>query len=594
MRFIGKAFLFLFAFLGILASLLIVLLLVLASSLTSETDMVEGTRSVLTLDINGPFPEQATVQNPLTAVLNGASTPPLRTVTESLAAAAVDPEIRGLIAHVGSAQGLGMAQAQELRDAILAFKASGKPTVAYSESIGEFSGGTIPYYVASVFDRVWLQPSGMVASTGFSAEVPFLRGLLDDLGILPEVFTRENYKDAMASVTDTGMSSYQRISLGAVLNGWSDQVITAVARDRGLSQGEVRGLINRAPLLAQEALEAKLVDQLGYPDEVEKAVTESTGEEQRLSLTAYATKLANRDTDPDARRIALISARGPVILGDGASSPFDQEEIDCRALANAIDEAANDPDLAAIVLRIDSPGGSYVGSDLVWRSIRNARETGIPVIASMGNAAASGGYFIAMGADRIIAQPGTLTGSIGVLAGKVSIAQASADLNVGWDRVTRGGNADMFSPVTPFDDQGRARMNAIMDAIYADFTGKAAEARNLSAEAIEQAAQGRVWLGADAVEKGLVDELGGLSLAFARAREQVGLDPNTPLDVVVFPRDDTPEWMKGLIGAAKGLEGVSSALGLASTLNGFLGPELTAIRAMNAGPISSPVAIYAQ
>jgi protease-4 len=594
MRFIGKAFLFVFAFVGILSSLLIVLLLVLAGSLWDKRDLDEGTRSVLTLDIDGPFPERATPPNPLAALLDKDNAPPLRTVTEALAAAAVDPEVRGLLAHVGSAPGLGMAQAQELRDAILAFKASGKPTLAYSESIGEFGGGTIPYYVASAFKSIWLQPSGMVASTGFSVEVPFLRGLFDDLGIQPEFFTRENYKDAMASLTDHGMSSYQRVSLGAVVNGWTDQVVTAIASDRNLNVGTVRGLINRAPLLAQEALEAKLVDHLGYPDEAILAITDGAGEEHRQSLASYASRLAERDPVPDARRIALITAQGPVMLGDGESGTFDREEIDSRALAKAIDEAVDDPDLAAIVLRIDSPGGSYVGSDLVWRSMRKAREKGMPIIASMGNAAASGGYFIAMGADKIIAQPGTLTGSIGVLAGKVSFSQASSDLNVRWDRVSRGTNAGMFSPASPFDRQGEARMNAIMDAIYADFTNKAADARKMSAEAMEQAAQGRVWLGSDALNKGLVDELGGLSLAFTRAREQAGLDLDAPLDVVVFPKDNTPDWVSGLLGAAQSLEGVSSLLGLATTVNGLLGPELNAMRAVKAGPISSPITVYAQ
>ncbi|WP_413206071.1 signal peptide peptidase SppA [Rhodospirillum sp. A1_3_36] len=594
MRFIGKAFLFVFAFVGILSSLLIVSLLVLAGSLWDEQDTTEGTRAVLTLNIDGPFPERATSADALASLLEDDETPSLRAVTEALAAAAVDPEIRGLVAHVGSAPGLGMAQAQELRDAILGFKASGKPTLAYSESIGEFGEGTIPYYVASAFKSLWLQPSGMVASTGFAFEVPFLRGLLDDLGLQPEVFTRENYKDAMASLTDYGMSSYQRVSMGSVVNGWTDQVVTAIANDRNLSVDTVRGLINRSPLLAQEALDAKLIDHLGYPDEAIQAITDDAGETHRQSLASYAKRLGEKDPVPGARPVALIVAQGPVMLGDGKSGPFDQEEIDSRALAEAIDEAVDDPDLAAIVLRIDSPGGSYVGSDLVWRAMRKARDKGMPIIASMGNAAASGGYFIAMGADRIIAQPGTLTGSIGVLAGKVSISKASSDLNVRWDQVSRGANADMFSPISPFDKRGKDRMNAIMDTIYADFTGKAADARKMSAEAMEQAAQGRVWLGSDALKNGLVDELGGLSLAFARAREQAGLNPETPLNVVVFPKDTTPDWVSGLVGAARSLEGVSSLLGLATTVNGLLQPELDAMRAVKAGPISSPISVYAQ
>jgi protease-4 len=590
MRFIGKAFLFLFAFVGMLSSLGIVLVVLLVGNLVEDQETVPDDRGLLTFSIDGPLPERPTASDPLSVLLEDGPRPTLREVTEALAAAATDPNIQGLLVHLGAGPGPRMAQAQELREAILAFRASGKPTVVQAETIGEFGEGTVPYYIASAFETIWLQPSGMVAMTGFSMDVPFLRGLLDDLGIEPEVIARKEYKNAASSLTDYTMSLDQRVAMGAILDGWTTQVVQAIADERGLETARVRALVDQAPLLAREALDAGLVSGLGYRDEAEAALHEATGTDTHIPLVRYAQGLANQEVAPESRRVALIQAAGPIVLGDGKVGPLDTDEIDSLALAATIREAVNDPDISAIVLRIDSPGGSYVGSDIVWRAMAEAQEKGMPIVATMGDTAASGGYFIAMGADRIIAQPGTLTGSIGVLAGKVSLAKASEDLNIRWSRVSRGANADLFSPARPFDARGRERMDAILDAIYADFTTKAAAERGLSPEAMEEAARGRVWLGSDAVARGLVDELGGLSLALLRARELAGLATDTPLDVVPFPQDDTPEWLKGALGMARRAEGLSAVLGVAKAVDSILGPEMATLRAMDAGPLSSPLA----
>ncbi|CCG06682.1 S49 family peptidase [Pararhodospirillum photometricum] len=560
MRFFGKALIALFATLGVLAVGLAGVGLLALSSLGRQAEPLPESM-VLTLAIDGAFPETGgddPSQALMAGLLGERPRPSLLAVSQALTQAATDPAVRGVLVHVGEA-GLGMAQAQEVRDAVRAFRASGKPALVFAETLGEFGGGTVPYYVASAFDQVWLQPSGLVAATGFAVRQPFARALLDRLGLEAQFETRKSFKTAASALTDPALSEPGRVALSAVVEGWMGQVVQGVAADRSLAPAQVRALIDRAPLLAQEAKEAGLVDRLGYADEVETAITQAAGTTQRVPLARYAADLARRTPDKEARRVIYLSASGPVVLGDGRQGPFDDQEIDGRALAAAIDKAVQDPKAVGIVLRLNSPGGSYVGSDVVWRAIARARDRGMPIIASLGDMAASGGYFIAMGANRIVAQPGTLTGSIGVLAGKVTFGKASADLGVTWDGVSAGRNAGLFSPTEPFDEAGRARLGAVLDAIYADFTAKAARARSLSPVALEAAAQGRVWIGADARTQGLVDDLGGVAQALAAVRSAAGLDPTTPLDIV---RGGTGEDLPWLLRAASHFEGAHAVAAL--------------------------------
>ncbi|ABC23418.1 S49 family peptidase [Rhodospirillum rubrum] len=590
MRFIGKALLVVFAVVGILASVLIVSGAVALSSFIGKDEPLP-TKLVLDLDASGSFSEDGGALPGLGFLSGEGERPSLRAVTEGLIAAASDPTVKGLMVRIGEGS-LGMAQAQELRQAILAFRASGKPSIAYAETIGEFGQGTVPYYLASAVEDVWLQPSGMLGTTGFAVRMPFVRKLLDDLGILPQFIARKEFKDAAATATQYGMSPAQEISFGALVQGWSGQVVRAVAEARGLSEDQVRGLIDRSPLLAAEALESGLIDRLGYPDEARKAMGERAGTDEHLSVGQYAERQAKAKPAPGAKGLALIAASGPIVTGDGKVSPFDGKEIDARALAATIDSAVDDAGVAAIVLRIDSPGGSYVGSDLVWRAVSRARQHGLPVIASMGDVAASGGYYMAMGANKIVAQPGTLTGSIGVVAGKFTIAKASEDLGIAWGGVEAGRNAALFSLTDPFDEAGQRRMDQILDAIYADFTGKAAAGRGLSPEAIEEAARGRVWTGEDALAHGLVDALGGLQTAIELARTEAGLDPHAPLAITVYPKREGPEWLLRALMSAEQIGGVRSvraALGLVSGLSSELAPTIDGLRATSAGPLAMPV-----
>ncbi|GEO81610.1 S49 family peptidase [Pararhodospirillum oryzae] len=589
MRFFGKALVALLATLGLLTCLAAGMGALALSRLADSREPLPD-QLVLTLAVDGPMSEAAGDQTAraLMAGLTGQGEGlGLFETVRALRAAARDPKVDGLLVHLGGTP-LGMAQAQELRDAIHAFRATGKPALVFSETLGEFGGGTIPYYLAAAFDQVWVQPSGMIAATGFSLRQPFARGLLDRFGIVPEFETRKDFKNAASALTDHALTPPARVALDAVVQGWMGQVVAGVAADRGLEPARVQALIDQAPLLAEAAREAGLVDRLGYVDEVEEAMTQASGTPTRVSLGEYAADLAHRPPVPGARKVAYLAASGPVVIGDGHKGPFDEEEIDGRALAAAIDKVVENPGVAGIVLRLDSPGGSYVGSDVVWRAIARARGRGMPIIASMGDVAASGGYFIAMGANRIVAQPGTLTGSIGVLAGKVSFGKASADLGVTWDGVSAGRNAAFLSPVDAFDAPGRERLNAMLDAIYADFTGKAARARNLSPAAMEAAAQGRVWTGADAQARGLVDSLGGVEQALALVRVEAGLSSDTPLEITPVTPGTPGAWFLRLLARVDGVRAVAALVREGAALEARLGPWLDAVGVTEPGVLRMP------
>lgn len=528
MRFLRR---FLIGTLAVIGAVTVLLLaLAVGVAVTQGPDPLPE-RVVLTLDLDRGLAE-APPANPLTRLLPQDGAYDLRQLVEAMHAAARDERVVALFAHVS--RGMSMAKAQEVRDAVQVFRDSGKPAVVFSESIGGFGPGTAAYYLASGFDEVWLQPSGMVAVTGFVAESPFLREALDKLEIQPQFAARHEYKSAIELLTERGFSGPHEEAVRRLLDSWFAQWVEAVSRDRGLAPETVRSLVDRAPLLAEEALEAGLVDHLGYRDEAE---AKHVGDAETIDLAAYAGR--TEGIYERGAKIALIHAVGTIQEQNGAS-PFQERVADPGRITRALREAIEDDAVRAIILRISSPGGSYVGSDSIWREVVRAREAGKPVVASMGSTAASGGYFIAMPADRIIAQPGTVTGSIGVFAGKLVLGDFWRELGVNWDRVAIGENAAMWSTNVPFPEEAWAGLQKSLDAIYADFIRKAAQGRGMTVEAVDGVARGRIWSGADAREAGLVDALGGFDDAVAAARELAGLPADAPVRLEVLPKPRDP------------------------------------------------------
>ena len=495
---------------------------------------------VLELDLTEPLLQDAP-QDPMGAVLARRRTS-LRAVLQGLRRAARDARVRALVVKLGgSRSALGLAQAQELHDAVRDLRDHGKVTVAWAETFGEFGNGSVSYFLATSFEEIWLQPSGDVGLTGVATEVPFLRGVLDKAGITPQIAQRHEYKNAANVFTERGFTAAHREATERVVESVMEQLVATVAANRSLDAGVVRGLIDRAPLFSTEALEAGLVDRLGYRDDVYTAVRTRTspdvmlqylGRYRRSKLAELSTRVAATPADT----VALVQVTGPIHLGRSRRQPLAGASAGADTVAAALRSATKADNIRAIVLRVVSPGGSYVASDAIWRQLALTRQAGKPVVVSMGDVAASGGYFVSMGADAIVAEPGTLTGSIGVVSGKQVVDGLVDRLGIGHEGVAGGRHGLMFSPLQAFTQEEWERLNVWLDRIYDDFTAKVADGRRLSGDRVHEIARGRVWTGADAKERGLVDELGGLPVALDMARQRAGLPPSDELDARVFPR----------------------------------------------------------
>ncbi len=502
-------------------------------------------RAVLTLNLADGIVETLP-DNPLARASFG-DVLTMRDLVQGLDAAGRDDRVTGLTARLGSG-GLGLAQAQEIRDAVIAFRGQGKFAVAFAETFGEGGDGNVHYYLATAFDEIWLQPSGDVGLTGVLLESPFAKDALAAIGVAPRLDQRGAYKGAADIFTAAGMSAPLAENRQRLVESWVEQMAAGIAAGRRLEVERVRALIDRGPFAAGEAQAHGLVDRLAYWDEVEAEVEARAGAAaERLTVADYA---AATPPPGDAPRIAVVYGLGPVQLAPGGDEPlFGAPFMGSETVAGALREAIEDPGIEAVIFRIDSPGGSYVASDRIWREVQRARDDGKPVIVSMGNVAASGGYFVAAPAHAIVAQPGTVTGSIGVVGGKFVLTDLWDKLGIAWDGVQTGANAALNSPNQDYSEAGWANLQASLDRIYADFTGKVAQGRGLPAEGMDSLALGRVWSGADARANGLVDELGGLSVALRLAREAAGLDPEAAVRLEQFPRpaDRFERLLRGLL-----------------------------------------------
>jgi len=461
-------------------------------------------------------------------------TTPVLDIVDALDKAAGDKRVKALVARIGGG-GMGLAHVQEVRDAVIRFRESGKPAIAHAESFGEFGPGNGGYYLATAFDEIYLQPSGDVGLTGLLYESMFMAGTFEKLGIVPEMGQRYEYKNAMNAYTETKYTPAHREAMQVLADSQFAQIVGGIAEARGLTEDEVRALFDAGPYLGEEAVEAGLVDAVMYEHEVYAQLEETIGGRTNpLFLTKYLDRAGRPYKRGDT--VALIHAYGTVVRGRSGYSPIDGTVVmGSESVVDALRVAIDSDRVKAIILRVDSPGGSYVASDTIWRETVRARELGKPVIVSMGNLAASGGYFVSMDADRIVAQPGTITGSIGVLGGKMLTTGFWDKLGLSWDDVSTSDNATMFTGTHPYTAHGRERFDAWLDRVYEDFTTKVSEGRDLPLERVREIAKGRIWTGADAFEIGLVDRLGGVHEAMEVAREELGLGPDDEIRIRRIP-----------------------------------------------------------
>jgi protease-4 len=492
--------------------------------------MVSLRRPPLLLELDLTSEPVETDPDDLLGKIRSRHRPRLRAVLRALYEAGDDGRVRGLIVKVGG--GLSWAHAQELRAGLEAFAKSGKPVVAWAETLGEGGNGTADYLLATGCPEIWLQPTGEVGLMGIAAETTFLRGALDKLGIEPQLDKRYEYKSAADRIMNKEFTPEHREAIDRVLASIWESAVETIGAARSMDADEVRALADRAPLFADEAREAGLIDRIGYRDEVYADVRERAGGSDAELLFAdqwtprrRAATLVKRHREV----VALVEGHGEIVVGRSRGTPRGQL-LGSTSVAAALRAARENEQVRAVLFRVDSPGGSAVGSDTIWREVLLTRQAGKPVVVSMGDLAGSGGYYIACPADVIMAQPSTITGSIGVVAGKVVVSELmEKHLGLTTGAVEYGGNARMFSLRRGFTEAEVARLSEMLDRVYHEFVEKVAEGRGMTYDAVHAIARGRIWSGADAAGNGLVDELGGLRDAADVARQRAGLPADAPV-----------------------------------------------------------------
>lgn len=462
----------------------------------------------------------------------------VRDVVDALDRGASDDRVKGLVARIGASP-MGMAQVQELREAVMRFRAHKKFAIAFSETFGEVGPGNGAYYLATAFDQIYLQPSGDIGLTGFLLESPFIKGTLEKLGTRFHGDHRYEYKAALNFFTESKYTPPHKEEMTAVMNSWFGQLKDGVCQARGIPADQFQSLVDKAPYLGKEGVAAKLVDGLAYRDEVYDQAKKKAGDGAEF---LYLDKYLDRAGRPHkkGKTIALIFGNGGVQRGKSDFNPVDGNfTMGSETVAGAFRAASEDKDVKAILFRVDSPGGSYVASDTIWREVARARKAGKPVVVSMGDLAGSGGYFVAMDADKIVAQPGTITASIGVLGGKILSSGFWNKVGVSWDEVHEGANATIYTGTHDYSPTEWKRFEDWLDRVYVDFTGKVADGRKLPKERVLEIAKGRIWSGEDAKKLGLIDELGGYDTALKLAKQAANIPESEEVKIVVFPHKKT-------------------------------------------------------
>jgi protease-4 len=467
--------------------------------------------------------------------------PTVRSVTDALRKAKVDNRVTGVIIRPGGTAAL-WAKVQEVRDAIVDFRTSGKPIIAYLEQ-----GAEQEFYLASACDKVFLMPTASLDLTGMATYELFLRGTLDKIGAYPDALHVGDYKTASNIYTETTYTPAHREMAESLNRDLYEQLVHGLAEGRHKSEDEIRALIDHGPFLPEDAVRAGLIDDVAYEDELDDKVQLASGKPRWLNESDYRHVALTSLGLNRGPRIAVLYAVG--MISTGRSSDDTAQVLGSDTIVEHLRKVRADDSIKAVVLRIDSPGGSAIASDVIWREVMLTREVK-PVIASMSDVAASGGYYIAMPAHQIVAEPATLTGSIGVVMVKFVIDGTLDKLGLNMEQVTAGRYADMYSPVRPFTPEERTKVEAQMQATYDAFVEKAAAGRQTTPERIDAVAQGRVWTGKQAKELGLVDELGGLQRALALAKSRAKIDEDAEVELVIYPqRKSVFELMQAPFGA---------------------------------------------
>jgi len=573
LSFIGLAVVgakFILLFIGaIVAMILLATTLIFKEVLHVDISLDIPPNTVLKLTLDGPLDKTDTGFNFKTLI--GKRSRSLLNITRAIRHASSDPHVVGLVTYLES-NDFKLAHLQELRSAITAFRKSGKYALIYAPTFGGSGqgSGTLSYYLASGHDEIWLQHSGIVGITGLSMEVPFARKALDKWKIEPRIIRRYEYKNAPNTFIEESMTAPQREAMEAIVKSHMEQIVKAIQEGREMQREEVMELINKAPWFGEETKRLGLVNKIAWKSEVKPFLKEKFGEDIhemevekyfKRSETAINTHNVSKKiqllkvrfgSTLNAKkivRIALINASG-IIVSSSGNTPLNPSKMRTGEIIKLLRTIREKDTHDAIILRIECMGGMPVPSHALWHELKITRDAGKPIIVTMGHVAASAGYLIATSANKIVAQPSTLTGSIGVFSGKIFTGNFWKELGVQWDHVSIGDNATVWSNSQDFTPQGKKRFDEWVTHIYDQFVKIVAKERGLTLEHVQEIAKGRVWTGEHAKKFGLVDALGGLEVAIDLVFKELNLPLDTPFDIETLP--EKPSFIKNISLFVKG------------------------------------------
>ena len=525
----------------IISSIVIGLVLISVLGIAIVVTLVRGNppsirdNSVLALRISGPLPDYVP-DDPIRRIFGG-QPQSLSSLLAQFRKAKTDKRITAVMLEIDESSA-GWAKAEEIRGAIQDFRTSGKPVYAYLEY-----GMNKDYYIATACDKVFVPPPGELFINGLAADVMFFRGSLDKLGIYPDIYQIGKYKSAGDTFTQKQMSDAHREFINSLLDDLYGRYIDGIAKARNKSSDDIKALIDNSPYNAAQAKEAGLIDGALYHDEVEKELKKRLGykdsDELHIAKGSDYRQISQESLGLNkGEKIAIVYAAGDITSGKSQFGGNGEETIGSDSLAKTLEEARNDQSIKAIVLRVDSPGGSGLASDIIWRAIESAKEKK-PVVVSMSDVAASGGYYIACGANKIVAEPSTITGSIGVVGGKPVVKGLYDWLGITNEYVMRGKNAGMFRETEKFNDSERKKFEEFLNSTYEDFITKVGKGRNRDKKDIDTIGQGRVWTGQQGKDRGLVDEYGGLDRAIEVAKQLAKIPADRGIQRIIMPKPPT-------------------------------------------------------
>ena len=519
---------------GIVFALLLVAVIGIGLLVSSMNSVDVPENSVLVLNISGSMPDYDP-PDPMAKIFGVDQAESFSSLLTQLRKAKVDSRVGAILLDINF-PGIGWGKADELRDAIKDFKASGKPVYAYMEL-----GMNKDYYIAAAADKIYMPPAGDLYVNGLAAQAQFYRGSLDKLGVEPQFIKIGKYKNAPDQYTEKEMSEAQREVTNAILDEYYGAIVSSISESRNKTPEDVKAIIDNAPYNAVQAKKLGLIDDAIYREQVEQQIKNQLGykaedELRKVSMSIYKEVPANSLNLNNGERVAIIYASGAIMSGSSSNSPFGGQTVGSDTIIKAVNEAAKDDSIKAIVLRVDSPGGSALASDVMWYALEQAKAKK-PVVVSMGDVAASGGYYIACNATKIVAEPRTITGSIGVFLGKPIMNGFYDWVGISNEYILKGKNAGLFRETVKWEGDELEKIQGQANNIYYDnFVPKVAQGRNKTVEEVDTIGQGRVWTGTQAKEIGLIDEFGGLEKAIDIAKELANLPADKDVTRIAYPK----------------------------------------------------------